>query len=79
MRHSDFIFDSVYLLHCKCHKMNFECGGSYIDYPDEIKNKKATTNLINKINKKFNILQQPRQIMTKSKETRKECAKSSPF
>ena len=59
--------------------MNFECGGSYIDYPDEIKNKKATTNLINKINKKFNMLQQPRQIMTKSKETRKECAKSSPF
>ena len=26
MRGSDFIFDSVQLMHCKCHKVNFKCG-----------------------------------------------------
>ena len=30
------------------HKIIFNCGGSYIDPPDWIKNKKATTNCINK-------------------------------
>ena len=31
---SDFIFDCVYLLYYKCHKINFKCGESYIDFPD---------------------------------------------
>ena len=39
---SDLIFDCVYLLHHKCHKINFKQGGSYIDSHDWIKNKKAT-------------------------------------
>ena len=26
MRGSDFIFDSVQLMHCKCHKVNFKRG-----------------------------------------------------
>ena len=30
---SDFIFDCVYLLYYKCHKINFKWGGSYIDSP----------------------------------------------
>ena len=30
----------------KCHKVNPNHGGSYIDYPDWIKNKKATINTI---------------------------------
>ena len=30
------------------HKIIFNCGGSYIGSPDWIKNKKATTNCINK-------------------------------
>ena len=34
MRASDFIFDSVQLLHYKCHKINFKRGGSYIDSPE---------------------------------------------
>ena len=30
---SDFIFDCVLLLYNKCHKINPNCGGSYIDFP----------------------------------------------
>ena len=41
---SDFIFVSVQILYCKCHKINFERGGSYIDSPDWIKKKKAIIN-----------------------------------
>ena len=43
MRENDFIFDSVQLLYCKCHKINFKHGGSYIDSPDWIKKKKKAT------------------------------------
>ena len=49
MRDSDFIFDCVYLLYYKCHKINFKSVGSYIDSTDSIKNKKAKI-----INKKDN-------------------------
>ena len=48
MRGSDFIFDCVHVLYYKCHKINRNCGGSYIDFPDWIKNKKAAITLINK-------------------------------
>ena len=34
MRGSDFISDSVQLLHYKSHKINFRRGGLYIDTPD---------------------------------------------
>ena len=34
MRGSDFIFNPVQLMHYKCHKVNFKCGGSYADSPD---------------------------------------------
>ena len=47
-RGSAFVFDCVHLLHYKCHKINPSYGGSYIDSPDWIKNKKATINSINK-------------------------------
>ena len=40
MRGSDFIFDSVQLMHYKCHKVNFKFGASYIESQDWIKNKK---------------------------------------
>ena len=43
-RGSDFIFDSVQLLYYECHKINVKRGGSYIDSPDTIKEKKATIN-----------------------------------
>ena len=42
MRGSDFIFNSVQLIYYKCHKVNFKGGGSYIDSPGWIKNRKAT-------------------------------------
>ena len=45
---NDFVFDYVHLLHYKCNKINRNRGGSYIDFPDWIKNKKATINSINK-------------------------------
>ena len=44
MRGSDFILDSVQLLHYKCHKINFKRGSSYIDSSDWIKKKNTTTN-----------------------------------
>ena len=48
MKDTEFVFDYVQLFHYKCHKVNPNRGGSYIDSPDWIKNKKATTNPINK-------------------------------
>ena len=45
---SEFVFDYVYLLYHKCHKINPNRDGPYIDSPDWRKNKKATTNSINK-------------------------------
>ena len=33
----DFIFDCVNLMYYKCHKINFNRGGSYIDSPDCLK------------------------------------------
>ena len=48
MEGSEFVFDYVHLLYYKCHKINLNCGRSYIDSSDRIKSKKATINLINK-------------------------------
>ena len=48
MKGSEFVFDYVYLFYYKCHKINPNRGGSYIESPDWIKNKKATINPINK-------------------------------
>ena len=33
MKERGFVFDSVQLMYYKCHKINFKCGGSYIDSP----------------------------------------------
>ena len=53
MKGSDFVFDYVHLLYYNCYKINLNCGGSYTDSPDWIKNKKATMNLIKKEDNKF--------------------------
>ena len=50
MKGSEFVFDYVHLLYYKCHKINPNHGGSYIDW---IKNKKATINPINKKDNKY--------------------------
>ena len=47
MRGTDFIFECVHSLYYQCHKINVKQGGSHIDSPDWIKNKKATINHIN--------------------------------
>ena len=31
---SEFVVDYVHLLYDKCHKINLNCGGSYIDSPN---------------------------------------------
>ena len=51
MKGSEFVFDYVHLLYC--HKINPNHGGSCIDPPDCIKNKKATINPYNKKDKCF--------------------------
>ena len=38
----------IHLLYCKYHKTNLNRNGSYIDFPNWIKNKKASMNLIDK-------------------------------
>ena len=44
---SEFFFDYVHLLYCKCHETNSNCGRSYIS-SDWIKNKQVTINHISK-------------------------------
>ena len=48
MKGSEFVLDYVHLLYYKCYKINLNCGGSYMDSPDWIKNKKTRINPINK-------------------------------
>ena len=55
IRSSEFVLDYVHLLYYKCHKIKLtrwifvlNCGGSYIDSPDWIKNKNTIINPINK-------------------------------
>ena len=44
---SEFIFDSIDLLYYNLHKISLNRGGSYIDSPEWLKNKKAIINLEN--------------------------------
>ena len=52
-RGSELIFALVQLLYYKCQKINFKCGGLYIDSPDCIRKKKATINPRNRVDKLF--------------------------
>ena len=52
-RGSELIFALVQLLYYKCQKINFTCGGLYIDSPDWIRKKKATINPRNRVDKLF--------------------------
>ena len=47
MKDIELVFDYVWFLYYKCHEINPNCGGSYTDSPDFIKNNKATTKPIN--------------------------------
>ena len=44
MRGNEFVFDSIDLLHYNLHEISLNRGGSYIDSPKLLKNKKATIN-----------------------------------
>ena len=52
MRGSEFHFDVVNLLHYDLNKISLDRGGSHIDSPEGIKNKKATINPQNKTDNK---------------------------
>ena len=41
MRGSEFVFDGVNVLYYDLNKISLNRGGSYIDFPEWIKNKKA--------------------------------------
>ena len=57
MRANDFVLDYVQLLYYNFHKINLNCGGSYIDSTNWIKNKKSKINsIIKKITNLFNML-----------------------
>ena len=53
MRGSEFVFDSIDLLHYNLHKISLNRSGSYIDFPKWLKNKKATINPENNYDKSF--------------------------
>ena len=53
MKGSEFVFNQVQLLYYNCDKINPNYGGSCINSPDWIKNKKATINYVKKGNKLF--------------------------
>ena len=51
IRGSELVFDRVDFLHL--HKISLDRGGSYIDFPEQLKNKKTTINLENNDEKCF--------------------------
>ena len=53
MKGSEFVVDSVDLMHYKCHKISLNRGGSYIDSPKWLGNKKSTINPKNNDDKCF--------------------------
>ena len=44
MKRSEFIFDSVDILYYNLNKISLNQGWSYINFPEWLKNKKATIN-----------------------------------
>ena len=70
VRDSEFFFDYVHLLYYKCHKINFNRGGSYIVSPYQIKNKKVAINPINKKDNKC--LQYPVTVVLNFEEIKKD-------
>ena len=53
MKGSEFVFGSVNLLYHELYKINLNRGGSYIDSPELLKNKKTTINPKNNDDKCF--------------------------
>ena len=53
MRRSEFVFDGIDLLHYNLHEISLNRGGSYIESPKWLKNKKTTINPKNNDDKCF--------------------------
>ena len=59
MKGSQFVFNYVYSLYYRCHKINLNCDGSYVGLdkkqksPDWIRNEKSIIDTINKNDNKF--------------------------
>ena len=53
MKGSKFVFNYVHLLYYKFYEINLNCGGSYINSPDWIKNKKVSINSVNNKDNKY--------------------------
>ena len=70
MKGRDFVFDYAHLLYYKCHKINPNCGGSYIDFPDWIKSENAAINSIN--NKDNKCFQYPLTVALNHEEIKKD-------
>ena len=59
---SSFAFDGVNALYCKLNKTSLSRGGSYIDSPESLKNKKAAINPKNNDDKCFQYAINQKQI-----------------
>ena len=68
MKGSWFIHDSVDLLYYHFHKIGLKRGGSYIDSPEWLKNKKAT---INPTNNEDNCFQYPLTVALNHKQIKR--------
>ena len=67
-------------MYYKSYKINFNCGGSYIDSPDWIKNKKATLNPFNKEdNKSFQYVVRLVLIYVEIQKSPQRMTKNKPF
>ena len=53
MRGSEFVYDSVNVLYYNLNKVSLSRGGSYIDFPKRLENKKVTINPKNNNDKCF--------------------------
>ena len=77
MRGSEFVYDSVDALYYNLNKVSLSRGGSYIDSPKWLKNKKATINPKNKDDKCFQYALTVAIIMNKLKTIQKEYKRSN--
>ena len=77
MKGSNFVFESVDFLYYRLHKISLSRGGSYIDSPSWLKNKRATMNPQNKDNECFKYVITVALNHERIKKTHKEYQKLS--
>ena len=79
MRGSEFIFDSVDVLHYNLNKVSLSRGGSYIDSSKWLKNKKATINPKNNDDKCFQYALTAARNYEQIKNNPEKVSKNKPF